>query len=455
MPGSDMGSGASWDSPDQIRRHLYEPICTEVEAQLGRTVELVIEKDKSLSGPIYSSMYSEAWTADVYLADLTGANANVYLELGVRWAMSDGVTVLLAQDPSKLEFNVAATRAMPYSNDHDALKTSIRRIVTSIVEGLKAKSAGGSDSPVRENAKVKSVSSSELEALHADLKRLRDERGEGYLEAAADATDLETKISLLRRAVEVNPLVAASRFELGWALRQSGSADSTALEELEVATHLSPNSAPYWREFGIALSKSGQTDAGVRALQRSVELDGTDFVAVSALAGAQRRLALEGAPTNTDWDLLLVARGLYGRAVRLSPRDSYPLLNIARIDLMLGGHDPEARSRAQVAFRKAQPLCEFELEEALEAADGSGTSLTEWEMVGYRAFDYADCVLFSGQVSEGRAAYLRAIDLVPKSLRSDIFRSVLTGMRGLAELAELGEEPGQVVEEVQALLSDA
>src|SRR4051812_21175253 len=136
MPGSDMGPSALWQDPDQIKRRLYEKVKEALEEELRIPVELIIEKDKHRPGSIYSSMYSEAWTADVYLVDLTGANANVYLELGVRWAMSDGVTVLLAQDPSKLPFNVVAARAQPYSNDPDFLENSISRIVRSVVEGL-------------------------------------------------------------------------------------------------------------------------------------------------------------------------------------------------------------------------------------------------------------------------------------------------------------------------------
>jgi hypothetical protein len=113
MPGTDMGPDATWNDPDAVKQYFYDRIAAKIESEIDRKVDLVVEKDKYRSGPIYSSMYSEAWLADVYLADLTGANANVYLELGVRWAISDGVTILLAQDPSKLKFNVVATRAEP------------------------------------------------------------------------------------------------------------------------------------------------------------------------------------------------------------------------------------------------------------------------------------------------------------------------------------------------------
>lgn len=50
--------------------------------------------DEYRPGNIHQSMFEEALRAPVYIADLTGLNANVYLELGVRWAVRDNVTVL-------------------------------------------------------------------------------------------------------------------------------------------------------------------------------------------------------------------------------------------------------------------------------------------------------------------------------------------------------------------------
>ena len=117
---------------------------------------------------------------------------------------------------------------------------------------------------------------------------------------AKTAHTLAEKIELLRRAVEINPLVAESRFELGLALRESGNA-ADAVEHLEKATRFSPGVASYWRELGVALSKSARPDAAVPAFERAIALDPSDYDAVSALGGALRRLALAGGPDGIDW----------------------------------------------------------------------------------------------------------------------------------------------------------
>lgn len=452
MPGSEMGSDATWTDPDQIKRFFYEKIAERVRGELGLPVELVIEKDKYLAGPIYSSMYSEAWSADVYLADLTGGNANVYLELGVRWAMSDGVTILLAQDPSKLKFNVAATRAEPYSIDPDVRERSIDRVVRSIVEGLRVKKRGGTDSPVRENGKVLSVSAAELVDLRSELDRLRAERGENYLVAAASAPTLQTKIDLLRRAVDVNPLVAVSRFQLGLALRESGSADAEAIEQLERAAHLSPDVGGYRRELGVALSKSGRPSDAVPALQRAVELDPADYDALSALGGAQRRLALAGGPDAIDGKRLEAARDSYDRAAAISPRDTYPLLNVARIDMLLSRRDPARRETARAQFSKVLPLCQYELQEATEVAGRAGSGVKEKQDAAYKAFDHADCLLFSGRTDDGLDAYRTAIAAVPADLRQDILRSVAAGLDSIDAIASLEDDIAEAVRQVRSLL---
>ena len=455
MPGSNMGDNAAWQDPGQIKRRLYEKVGEALEKELGRTVELVVEKDKYRSGSIYSSMYSEAWTADVYLVDLTGANANVYLELGVRWAMSDGVTVLLAQDPSKLPFNVVAARAQPYSSDPDFLENSIGRIVRSVIEGLAEKARGETDSPVREGGKIRSILVDELIELQSELECLRAERGEDYLEAAALAPTLQTKIDLLQRAVEVNPLVAESRFQLGQALRETGGADAAAVEQLVRATQLSPETARYWREFGIALSKSGQLSAAIPALERCIKIDPSDFEAISVLGGAKRRLALKEAPDLVDWELLRESRNLYSKASEIAPRDTYPLLNIARLDLLLSRVDVGRMAAAEALFRKTLPLCLFALQDTKENAEREDENLKYVTEASYKAFDYADCILYSGQIDAGLAAYREAIDYVPTEIRSDILRSVAAGLNNVLELVDFGGAMSEAIRNVYAMLADA
>jgi len=115
---------------------------------LGRKVDLRIEKDKIGQGVIHRSMFNEALRADVYIVDLTGANPNVYLELGVRWTLRDHVTVLVCQNEEHdIKFNVSSSRFIPYGPKPPELELACEKIVRAILDGLGngSDNADGSD----------------------------------------------------------------------------------------------------------------------------------------------------------------------------------------------------------------------------------------------------------------------------------------------------------------------
>lgn len=51
MPGSTMGDRARWGDIEEIKRRLLEPAAERFGQNLGRRAELVIEKDKLVTGP--------------------------------------------------------------------------------------------------------------------------------------------------------------------------------------------------------------------------------------------------------------------------------------------------------------------------------------------------------------------------------------------------------------------
>ncbi len=151
MPGTDMGPHATWRNAAEIKQYLYEPVADQVEAALERKVDLRIEKDKIGQGVIHRSMFNEALQAPVYIVDLTGANANVYLELGVRWALRDRVTVLVCQNEEHdIKFNVSPSRVIRYGPEPPELKLAYEKIVRAILKGLAGESDGAADSLVRQ-----------------------------------------------------------------------------------------------------------------------------------------------------------------------------------------------------------------------------------------------------------------------------------------------------------------
>jgi len=230
MPGTEMGPNAKYKKPEIVKANLLDPVVGKLAAELGRPVKLVIEKDKRTPGNIPDSMFGEARDAEVYIADLTGANPNVYLELGVRWALRDYVTVPICQSALDLKFNVTSNRAIVYGPDNIVEATN--DVVDAILDGLRNKT---SDSLVRANHDYVEISRPELQALLDRIGQLERERGEELVRLARSADDPVQQIQLFRRALDANPGSVEALVELGIALREI-SEYPEAIGQLEKAT---------------------------------------------------------------------------------------------------------------------------------------------------------------------------------------------------------------------------
>ena len=77
------------------------------------------------SGDILTRILSRIESADAVIADLTGQNANVYLEVGYAWARGRP-TVLLVQDVNELKFDVQGQRCIIYDSIRD-LESKLER----------------------------------------------------------------------------------------------------------------------------------------------------------------------------------------------------------------------------------------------------------------------------------------------------------------------------------------
>lgn len=430
MPGTDMGPNASYKKPESVKANLLQPVVDKLKARLGRDVRLTIEKDKRESGVIHESMFSEARDADVYIADLTGANPNVYLELGVRWALRDRATVLISQSVEDLKFNVFANRAILYYPD--IIIKAIDDVVEAIEKGLSSRKPDG---PVRLNAQYVSVPRSHLDDLNAEIERLKKARGEDLLRAAAAAEKLTDRVVILKQAVDANPASVTAFLELGKAYRGL-SEYPNAVATLMRALRLSPNDAEVHRELGVTYSKQSKPDLAAASLREAVRLAPSDSEAWSNLGGALRRIGMSGAPDRYDKDALLESRTSYNRAHDLNRFDLYSGLNVARLDLVLSKWEPNRASDAKDGFFKQVNLCRYMVQQTPEDY--------------WRRFDLADALLFSGNYSEAHSAYDDAGDLVPDEQRNDTLASVLGPLKSYVTAGVLD---GPLLEEVKKVIA--
>ncbi len=414
MPGTSMGASAEWTDPEQIKAHFYEKVRDRLARRLDRPVELVIEKDKVLAGPIHASMFKEAMKADVYISDLTGNNANVYLELGARWASRDSVTVIVSQDVSDVLFNAAASRAIPYGKDPDSLKTAIDETTTAIMKGLST--TDYCDSPVRQGATIVTYDRDAIHQLREENTALKRQRGDDLFSAAIGSPNPEERLRLLRDAAAVNPSRSDVLIALGTELRQQAQYDESA-HTFQRATQLNPQSSDAHRELGVTYGKLKKHEMAVQSLNESVRLAPDDAESLRTCGGALRRWGMRDAPNVLDWDALNFARDRYASAGKLDPYDTYALLNVAKLDMILSKTEPTRLTAAQSQFKKLQPLCQFNV---------SDDPTDSW-----RKFDLADSHLFSGDYDTAATLYADAIDSVPEKHKQSVLSTVIGPLQQL------------------------
>src|SRR3954469_23480926 len=82
-------------------------------------VEVIRADEERGGGIIHKPMYERLLLAEIVVADLTFANANVFYELGIRHAARPHATILIFASIGTLPFDVAPLRSVPYQVKKD------------------------------------------------------------------------------------------------------------------------------------------------------------------------------------------------------------------------------------------------------------------------------------------------------------------------------------------------
>lgn len=100
------------DQFDDVFRYGIYPVVTEHELDCVR-----VDKDVFVGG-VLERIHRAIDDAEVVIADMTGANANVYYEVGYARRAGKPI-VLICAAGFLLEFNVQSVRCLLYENIHD------------------------------------------------------------------------------------------------------------------------------------------------------------------------------------------------------------------------------------------------------------------------------------------------------------------------------------------------
>lgn len=129
-----LGSAAriSWESSLEIYERVIRAACEFLDIEAVRADQI------SITGDITEQIFRHLFEADLVIADLTGANANVMYELGLRHSLRK-LTIQVADIATPLPFDVNAVRTIMIDRSQLGLVEARKRLVAAIETGLTGK----------------------------------------------------------------------------------------------------------------------------------------------------------------------------------------------------------------------------------------------------------------------------------------------------------------------------
>lgn len=140
--------------------HIYEEMFHKAVSSYNRDgVEFIaVHRNDNKSGSFVKSIVTCLHEYDLVLADLTGANANVFYELGIRHTLRNG-TIILSQNCMELPSDLRQHMTIEYKYHRDAIEFSnyYRQFETQLHDAIQERfeNINESDNPVRDFLEVR------------------------------------------------------------------------------------------------------------------------------------------------------------------------------------------------------------------------------------------------------------------------------------------------------------
>lgn len=128
----DSPERLAWESSLEIYERVIRAACDFLDIEAIRADQI------SIAGDINDQIFRHLYEADLVIADLTGANANVMYELGLRHSLNR-LTIQVADRSTPLPFDVKAVRTILIERSPLGLVDARKRLVKAIETGLSGK----------------------------------------------------------------------------------------------------------------------------------------------------------------------------------------------------------------------------------------------------------------------------------------------------------------------------
>lgn len=380
MPFGTKPVGSEQVDFDIIYKEIFKPAVEDVPLpppEKGNLRAARTDQD-FFAGDIGQEMFQYLNNSRFALADISGLNANVLYEIGVRHAVRQSGTVIFRQGDAAIRpdipFDINHIKAFPYSyrprENAEEARQLIRRVLRESLEQNRI------DSPVQ----------IALKAQREEPKR--EEVQDLLLQAENAVRDFNRPgaIAKLRQALAVGQGNALVHMRLGILLRDNGDLQA-AVDQFTAATQLQENYSDAWREKGIQEGRLTKNKVGEEALRKAVAFNPQDFDALASLAGILRKT-----------DRLAEATEMYQRSSDVSNGHPYPLLMALKLCAKTAGTltiDNNLRKQLSNAGKMRQmqatanppidsPWCMFDLAE-VRLYSGDAAGFLKWTREGLEA----------------------------------------------------------------------
>lgn len=125
----------------EVKEGIFQPENNVIE--IGKSYEVQLEitrqRDVSDTGNITLDIVENIARSHITIVDLTGKNPNVFLELGIRYALQRNGTILISQNTDDIPFNVSNYQTINYSPFYKGIEEAIiklRNVVAGTMRNL-------------------------------------------------------------------------------------------------------------------------------------------------------------------------------------------------------------------------------------------------------------------------------------------------------------------------------
>jgi tetratricopeptide (TPR) repeat protein len=362
-----MPFGTKTDAAGRVTNFdsVYQKVIAPAVVQAG--LEPVRADEEKIGGTIHKPMFERLMLCHYAVADITGANPNVFYELGIRHALRPRSTVILFVAGTIIPFDIALVRGIAYQTDGKGEPVDTQAPIAAIAEQLR--SARGNpfdDSPIFQL--LDDLPRFEIDHTKTDVfrksvdysKRYKD-RLAGAVREGAAAVETIAAEAALANLLEVESGVVVDLF-----LSMRDVKAYAGMIDLYGRMPPPLQRAKMMREqFGFALNREGRFDEAEKVLKAVIEEFGPSSE-TNGLLGRMYKDRWDLARNETRPEarsLLRRAIDTYAEGFQADWRDAYPGVNAVSLMEMQDKPDPRQAQMLPVvrysATRKAEKNADY------------------------------------------------------------------------------------------------